>query len=510
MKCLAINRYNVGFHLYLWQNKSCVMSESHELQIQRHKTLSDWRLQEKLALKLLKIVGDLRFDQGVELVLFRRDIYDARPSEVLHHHKIATDYISRPISIETTLSIATEIHNKTNLKPMKLDVGKMAAAFEDASEGDISEFVDQCLSQVVGDTSEQVEAKDVVLYGFGRIGRLLARRIISTTGRGDQLLLKAVVLRKKMSSTAEELKKRAALLLSDSVHGDFQGTVEVHPEDASITVNGNRIAFIFANDPSEVNYTDYGVKDALLIDNTGVWRDKKGLAQHLRPGVGQVILTAPGKDIPNLVYGANQQDAQNEPLVSAASCTTNAIVPLIKTIDDALGIDKGHIETIHAYTSDQNLLDNFHKKPRRGRAAALNMVLTTTGAAKAVSRVLPHLEGVLTGNAVRVPTPNVSLVIMNLHLKNKTDLEKLNNLLRDASLSGDFMEQIHYSLDTEYVSTSAIGMTSTSVVDATSNIVSADGKSITVYAWYDNEFGYCCQVVRLAKHMAKVRRPRFY
>jgi glyceraldehyde 3-phosphate dehydrogenase len=222
------------------------------------------------------------------------------------------------------------------------------------------------------------------------------------------------------------------------------------------------------------------------------------------------LLTAPGKDIPNLVYGANQEEAGEERVLSAASCTTNAIVPIIKTIDDQFGIEKGHIETIHAYTSDQNLLDNFHKKPRRGRAAALNMVLTSTGAAKAVSKVLPHLAGILTGNAVRVPTPDVSLVIMNLTLKNATELDQLNTALKNASMEGDFVEQIHYSNDTEYVSTSAIGMTHTSVVDAPSNLISNDGKSATIYAWYDNEYGYCCQVVRLAKHLSKVRRPRYY
>ncbi len=486
------------------------MSEVHELQTQRDHTLSDWRKKEKSALKLLKIVGDLRFDKGIELVLFRRDIYDSRPSEVLHDHKIARNYIDQDISIETTLEIAKHIYDRHDLKPMKLDIGKMAAEIESNAELYCPSYVDHCLKNLSGDLNTAVEPRDVILYGFGRIGRLLARRIISTTGRGDQLLLKAVVLRGKMKSVEAELEKRAALLLSDSVHGDFQGTVSVDAEKSSIVVNGSRINFIFSNRPDTIDYTEYGIRDAVLIDNTGVWRDKEGLSQHLQPGVSNVMLTAPGKDIVNIVYGANQSEADGQKIVSAASCTTNAIVPIIKTIDDSIGIEKGHIETIHAYTSDQNLLDNFHKKPRRGRAAALNMVLTTTGAAKAVSSVLPHLKGVLTGNAVRVPTPNVSLAIMNFHLKNPSSLDDLNNLLRNASLEGNFIEQIHFSTDTEYVSTSAVGMTSTSVVDSPSNSISEDGKSAMVYAWYDNEFGYCCQVVRLAKHIANVRRPRFY
>ncbi len=486
------------------------MSQTKELQTKRDNELSDWRKQEQSALELLKIVGDLRFDKGIELVLFRRDIYDSRPSEVLHDHKIARNYIDQDISISTTLAIAREIRSRKDLNPVKIDIGKMAAELESNPNLQLGDFVEDCINNLAGDSGKSIEARDVVLYGFGRIGRLLARRIISTTGRGDQLLLKAIVLRGKMKSVEEELEKRAALLLSDSVHGDFQGTVTVDSENSSIIVNGNHINFIFSDRPDTIDYNDYGIRDAVLIDNTGVWRDKEGLSQHLRPGISHVILTAPGKDIVNIVYGANQDQSDTENIVSAASCTTNAIVPIIKTVDGAFGIEKGHIETIHAYTSDQNLLDNFHKKPRRGRAAALNMVLTTTGAAKAVSRVLPHLKGVLTGNAVRVPTPNVSLAIMNFHLKGQTNLKELNHLLRDASLEGDFMEQIHYSTDTEYVSTSAVGMTSTSVVDSPSNIVSEDGKSAMVYAWYDNEFGYCCQVVRLAKHIAKVRRPRFY
>jgi len=486
------------------------MSHVKELQAQKDHTFSDWRKQEKSALELLKIVGDLRFEKGVELVLFRRDIYDSRPSEVLHDHKIARNYINRDISVHTTLAIARRISNRRDLNPVKMDIGKMAAELESNPNLELEEFVDHCLQNLIGDSDKTIEARDVVLYGFGRIGRLLARRIISTTGRGDQLILKAVVLRGKMKSVEEELEKRAALLSSDSVHGDFQGTVSVDAQNKSMIVNGNHINFIFSDRPDTIDYTEYGIHDALLIDNTGVWRDKEGLSQHLRPGISRVMLTAPGKDFVNVVYGANQQDSLGERIVSAASCTTNAIVPVIKTVDDTFGIEKGHIETIHAYTSDQNLLDNFHKKPRRGRAAALNMVLTTTGAAKAVSSVLPHLKGLLTGNAVRVPTPNVSLAIMNFHLKKGTSVKEINSVLKEASLDGDFMEQIHFSTDTEYVSSSAVGMTSTSVVDSPSTAVSSDGKSAMVYAWYDNEYGYCCQVVRLAKHIAQVRRPRFY
>ena len=269
---------------------------------------------------------------------------------------------------------------------------------------------------------------------------------------------------------------------------------------------------IYAGSPEDIDYTEYGIQNAMVVDNTGVWRNREELSRHLRPGVAQVLLTAPGGEVPNVFYGVNQKDLdiENEKIYSAASCTTNAIVPVLKVLDDQLGIERGHIETIHAYTNDQNLIDNFHKKPRRGRGAATNMVLTTTGAAKAVSKVLPHLGGILTGNAVRVPTPNVSLAILSLTLKNATDKDAVNAMFKEASLRGNLVEQIHYSDSTEYVSSHAVGMTSTSVLDAPSTIVSADGKNVTVYAWYDNEYGYTCQVIRLAKHIARVRRHNYY
>ena len=377
---------------------------------------------------------------------------------------------------------------------------------------DVREFIHYKLKDFINEDGTQRESCDVVLYGFGRIGRLLARRIIAQTGRGEQLRLRAIVLRSKMADRYQEVEKRMALLESDSVHGKFQGKITIDPDGNACMINGNRVNIIFANGPADINYKEYGINDAIVIDNTGVWRDEQALSQHLRPGISQVLLTAPGKDIPNIVFGANHLDYEplDTKISCAASCTTNAIVPVIKAIDQEYGIEKGHVETIHAYTSDQNLLDNFHKKPRRGRGAATNMVLTSTGAASAVSKVIPHLKGKLTGNAVRVPTPNVSLAIMNLNLNKPTSVDQLNEYLTQASLYGDFVEQLDMSISTEYVSSHAVGMTSASVIDGPSTIVSEDGRAATVYAWYDNEFGYTCQVVRLAKYLTGVRRPVYY
>ena len=477
-------------------------------------TISDWHSREKLALKMIQLVGDLRFDQAIEIVLFRRSVYDSRPSELIQHHEVSINYTGRPLNLSVTHELLLEIAAIPNLAPSKIDLGILAIEWEEesANYADIRSFVHDKLGNFIGADKNGVEARDVVLYGFGRIGRLLARRIIELTGSGDQLRLKAIVLRPKMPDLMSEVKKRMALLFEDTIHGTFHGTVEVSEGGRELIINGNKVALIFAGSPAEIDYTDYDIHDAVLIDNTGVWRDEQGLSQHLRPGISRVILTAPGKDVPNIVHGVNQGklDLDQDQVLSAASCTTNAIVPIIKVLDEKLGIEKGHIETIHSYTSDQNLLDNFHKKPRRGRAAAVNMVLTTTGAAKAVAKVLPHLDGKLTGNAVRVPTPDVSLAIMNLSLSRPTTVEEINGLLKDASMHGDLVEQIHYSSSTEYVSSHAVGMTTTSVLDAPSTIVSPDGKSVNVYAWYDNEYGYACQVVRLAKHVARVRRYTYY
>ncbi len=477
-------------------------------------SLNNWREKEKTALELLQIVGELRFDKSIELVLFRKDIYDARPSEVLNDHLFARNYADQPISVDTSLSLAHAIAHIPNLAPCKVDLGKLCLEWQKESKdfSNFDEFIHFKLRDFIGVEPMNQEPKDVILYGFGRIGRLAARRLVSTTGKGEQLRLKAIVIRGKLKDRYEEAKKRVALLESDSVHGDFRGNIEISPDGTELIINGNRVKLIFAGSPAEIDYTEFGIKDALVIDNTGVWRDKEGLSGHMRPGVSHVMLTAPGKGVPNVVHGVNQSefDFDEDPVFSAASCTTNAIVPVLKVLNDAYGIEKGHVETIHAYTNDQNLLDNFHKKPRRGRGAPVNMVLTTTGAASAVAKVLPEFEGKLTGNAVRVPTPNVSLAILNLTLDQPTNLDELNDTMKNAALHGNLVEQIHYSTNTEYVSSNAIGMTSTSVVDAPSTIVSKDGKNVTVYLWYDNEFGYTCQVIRLAKHAAKVRRYCYY
>lgn len=494
------------------------MEKPLEVRRMRNLELARWREQEKTALDLLQVVGELRFDRGIDLTLFRHQIYDTRPSELLRTHEFGHAYSKRPIDIDLTLSIAYAIAQMKDLGACKVDLGRLATEWLAKAEkfDNLDAFVSNRLSgfstsKSTANDEEEESGRDVVLYGFGRIGRVVTRLLIEQTGRGNQLRLRAIVLRAKLADRHHELTKRISLLKSDSIHGKFAGMAEVSPDAEGFIINGNHIPVIFANEPEDVDYRMFGILDALLIDNTGVWRDRAGLERHLRPGIQSVLLTAPGDEVPNIVVGINHEkyNWNHVRLASAASCTTNAVAPLMQVISEQIGIERAHIETIHAFTSDQNLLDNFHKKPRRGRAAPLNMVVTSTGAARAVAKVIPRLEGRLTGNAVRVPVPNGSLAILKITTSRAVNKEEVNEIIRKASLHGPVNEQIRYSASPEYVSSNIVGETSTSVFDAPSTQVSSDGFGLSLYAWYDNEFGYSCQVVRLAKYMAGVHRQRF-
>jgi glyceraldehyde 3-phosphate dehydrogenase len=389
-----------------------------------------------------------------------------------------------------------------------IDIGKLAVKFRNEGNGrTLQAFLADELADASTEPAEAHESTDVVLYGFGRIGRLLARLMLDRAGGGHSLRLRAIVVRK--GNADNDLEKRASLLRRDSVHGSFKGTIQIDEESNAIIANGNYIKVIFADGPDQVDYTQYGIKNALVIDNTGKWRDEAGLSLHLQSkGVARALLTAPGKGVKNIVMGVNHNDINDDDRVlSAASCTTNAIVPVLKAVNDQFGVVNGHVETVHSYTNDQNLIDNYHKGDRRGRAAALNMVLTETGAAKAVAKALPELEGKLTGNAIRVPTPNVSMAILNLNLEKPTDKEELNAFLRDAALHSDLQKQIDYSNSPEAVSSDFVGSRAAGVVDALATIV--DGNRCVLYVWYDNEFGYSCQVVRMAQHLAKCTLQAF-
>jgi glyceraldehyde 3-phosphate dehydrogenase len=472
--------------------------------------LNNYVEQEKSAVSLINSIGKLIYDQSVELVLFRNHLVNTSISEILNLHQYANSVVNNPIRIFDTAAIAEEI-TKMDLAPAKIDIGRLAAEYRDekGNFASVAEFVESKIGNFSKGKNQSFEPRDVILFGFGRIGRLAARELVKQFGKGQQLRLRAIVTRE---NDEETIRKRAALLRNDSVHGHFQGTISEDIENKSIIVNGQRILMISGR-PDEIDYTAFGINNAILIDNTGVFTTREKLEIHLKAkGVSKVILTAPGKGIPNIVYGINQNavDIEQETIFSAASCTTNAITPILKVINDSLGIEKGHIETVHAYTNDQNLLDNMHSKPRRGRSAAINMVITSTGAGAAITAVLPDLKDMFTANAVRVPTPNGSLAILSLTVKKETNLEEVNSFIRKAALMGNLVNQINYQVDPELVSSDIIGNTCCSVFDSNATLVHPDKKNIVLYTWYDNEFGYTKQVIRLAKHVAKVRRLHYY
>lgn len=466
---------------------------------------------ERAAVKLASKTGQLLYDKGVELVLFRNHLVGLTVSEIMNLHNYSRKVVQKPIDVFTTSDLAEALLS-LDLAPSKLDIGRLAFEYNEAKANfdGMEAFLKDTLKDFIGQDKAKTEPRDVVLYGFGRIGRLAARELIKQAGKGQQLRLRAIVTR---DVSADIIKKRAALFVNDSVHGAFDGTVDVDVEGKVLTINGMRVHMIEAKNPEDIDYTEYGIDNALIIDNTGVFTDKESLSRHLQAkGSSRVILTAPGKEIPNIVYGINQGtlDIENQKIFSAASCTTNAISPVLNVVNDKFGVVKGHIETVHAYTNDQNLLDNMHKKPRRGRSAAINMVITSTGAGKAVTKVIPDLENKLTANAVRVPTPNGSLAILSLELDKEVSVEEINSAIKHAALNGSLINQIHYSIDEELVSNDIIGNTCCSVFDSPATIVSNDKKNVVLYTWYDNEFGYTKQVIRLAKYVAKVRRLIYY
>ncbi|MFA4840382.1 MAG: glyceraldehyde-3-phosphate dehydrogenase [Agrococcus sp.] len=447
-----------------------------------------------LAESAVPIIGRLYRERDVVTHVHGKKLVNQSPIDILKAHKWARRVGERVLSIEDSIKVL-RIVDELGLKGISLDLGLILA---EAPSTGFDAWVRDHVAALP--SWSQDDSTDVVLYGFGRIGRLLARILIGHAGSGLGLRLRAIVVRR---GGEDDLEKRASLLRRDSVHGAFQGTIEIDREASTILANGTLIQVIYSDDPNTVDYTQYGIDRAIVVDNTGRWREEAGLGQHLaRPGVERVVLTAPGKSpLKNIVFGVNHDAiAPGDAIVTAASCTTNAITPVLQVVNDAYGIEHGHVETVHSYTNDQNLIDNFHKGARRGRSAALNMVLTETGAAKAVAKALPELEGKLTGNAIRVPTPDVSMAILNLTLEQDVDREQVNELLRQTSLTGELRAQIDFTDSAEVVSTDFVGNNRAGIVDGLATI--ASGRHLVLYVWYDNEYGYSSQVVRVIEHMA--------
>lgn len=474
--------------------------------------LEKWVNDEKVAVELINVSEILRLDKTIELLLIGRQINDKGAGKILENHSFAENVLGIPVTVQNSLKFAKAML-ALNIAPARIDLARLHREWNDEKENfkeDINNFIKTKLSGFINVDPKNCTEQDVVLYGFGRIGRIAARELINGSGNGTQLRLRAIVLRR---GTPDDLKKRAELFKNDSVHGNFPGVIETDVENSMLCINGHKIKVIIASNPEEIDYTAEGITNALLIDSTGTLRDREALSKHLKAkGISKVLLTAPGKgDIPNIVYGVNhdKKEYEKETIFSSASCTTNAIVPTLYLLNNKFKIVKGHLETIHSYTNDQNLLDNYHKNMRRGRSAALNMVITDTGAGKAAAKAIPELEGKLSANAIRVPTPNVSLAILNLTVEKATTIEEINKVIFDASIKGDLVEQICYSNSTEFVSTDGNGEAHTAVYDSPATKISADGKTMIIYLWYDNEYGYTLQAIRVAKHITHTSRYKY-
>ena len=468
-------------------------------------SFTDWKQREALAENMIPLIGTL-YRKSVVTYCYGSALYNQGVPHLMKSFRRVRQIEKNELSEFEVYPVLVAL-SAMDLGPSHIDVGKLAAKSMHLEAGEyFSEFLRKEVERAIGRHVPPIaQPQDVVLYGFGRIGRLLARLLIEKTGGGGQLLLKAVVLRPNLEGS---LTKRASLLRRDSVHGNFQGTIRTDVENQCIVANGNVIYMIYADDRSQIDYTKYGIKSAIIVDTTGKWRSKEALSKHLQSkGADRVILTASGRSgVKNIVSGVNSSlISQDDKVLAASSCTTNAAVPLLKAINDRFKIVHGHMETVHAYTADQNLVDNFHPKSRRGRAAPLNLVITETGASSAVTKLLPELDGKLTGNSIRVPIPNVSLIILHLTLAEPTTKKIVNEYLRQIALHSSLQRQIDFMTSPEVVSSDFIGNRHACVVDSEATLVT-DNRAV-IYAWYDNEFGYSCQVVRVVQKWAGIRYP---
>jgi len=474
---------------------------------------SDWKQREALAQEMIPVVGRLYSERNVGIFIYSRALHNRSVTNIMKSHRYVRQVGRNELSEFESHPVLMAL-SKLDLWHCQIDLGKLTVKYMELSEQlggkvpSVEDFVAMELAPLVGvKTSPMNKSQDIVLYGFGRIGRLMARLLVERTSTGEVMRLRAVVVRPGKEG---DLIKRASLLTNDSVHGAFQGTIRIDEENSCLICNGNVVHIIYANSPDEIDYTKYGIDDALIIDNTGKWNDEAGLGLHLKSkGASKVMLTAPGKgNLKNIVYGINDDQINPEDkILTAASCTTNAIAPVLKVLNDKFGIASGHVETVHAYTNDQNLIDNYHTGNRRGRSAALNIVLTETGAAKAVVKAVPELAGKLTGNAVRVPIPNVSMAILMLNLETESSKEEINEFLRLLALHSPLQDQINYTQDPDAVSSDFVGSREAAIVDSTATIV--EKNRCVLYLWYDNEFGYCNQVVRMVYKMAGVQFRRY-
>ncbi|MDB5683225.1 MAG: type glyceraldehyde-3-phosphate dehydrogenase [Sphingomonas bacterium] len=333
-------------------------------------------------------------------------------------------------------------------------------------------------------------AVKVAINGFGRIGRLVARAVLSRPDCGLELVA---------INDLADAKSNALLFKRDSVHGPYKGSVEADGND--LVVDGRRIRVTAERDPANLPHAELGVDIAL--ECTGFFTDAASAGKHLSAGAKRVLISAPAKGVDlTVVYGVNHEKlSADHKIVSNASCTTNCLAPIAKVMNDAIGIERGLMTTVHSYTNDQKILDQIHPDMRRARAAAMSMIPTTTGAARAVGEVMPELKGKLDGSAIRVPTPNVSVIDLTFTPTRDTSVEEVNAALKAAAESGPLKGILQFVTE-PLVSIDFNGDAHSSSVDSLETAV-LEGKLVRVLSWYDNEWGFSNRMVDTAATMAK-------
>ncbi len=331
----------------------------------------------------------------------------------------------------------------------------------------------------------------IAINGFGRIGRLVARAILERPDCGLELVT---------INDLSDAKSNAWLFSRDSVHGKYPG--EVSAEGNDLVIDGKRIKVTAERDPAKLPHAENGVE--LVLECTGFFAEREGAQKHIDAGAKKVLISAPAKGVDlTVVFGVNHDKLEaGHTIVSNASCTTNCLAPVAKVLNDTIGIERGLMTTIHAYTNDQKILDQIHPDLRRARAAGMNIIPTTTGAARAVGEVLPELKGKLDGSAIRVPVPDGSLVDLTFTPKRDTSVEEVNSILKAAADSGPLQGILVYS-DEPLVSIDIVHTPASSTVDSLETAV-LDGKLVRVVTWYDNEWGFSNRMVDTAGAMAKL------
>ena len=473
-------------------------------------SFTNWKNREEIAESMIPIIGKLHRERDVTILLHSRSLVNKSVVSILKTHRFARQIAGEELSVTETLPFLQAL-TTLDLGPSQIDIGMLAATYKADDRGlSVEEFT---ADAVIGATGEnKIERRESDATSSSTASAASAASSPACSSRRPARATACGCAPSWSAGGGEAGPRQARLAAAARLHPrpvpghDHGRRGEQHDRRQRQRHQGD----LLRTTRPTVDYTAYGIKDAILIDNTGKWRDREGLSKHLRPGIAKVVLTAPGKgDVPNIVHGVNHDTIKpDEQILSCASCTTNAIVPPLKAMADEYGVLRGHVETVHSFTNDQNLLDNYHKADRRGRSAALNMVITETGAASAVAKALPDLEATITGSSIRVPgagrvdrDPQPAPGPRD-HPRGgpRPPPRRVAAPRRSSARSTSPPPPTRSPCD-------FIGSRHASIVDAGATKV--EGDNAILYLWYDNEFGYSCQVIRVVQHVSGVEYPTY-